>query len=171
MLQAFYFLATWTWGNTHIAHEQGSVTWSLIFLRLKVQLLVIYKKKHEEQNIEIDNRNVKIDKKMFMEICTHEEWLQLFQECHSHCWEDRSEFICVYSNCKKNSNIRINEHWGCDKIMDAKRNPFTNKLYPPLKQRNKRHASYKNENILEYRAKLNALSKLRHSHPLFILTL
>lgn len=40
-------------------------------------------------------KNVKIDKTVFVETYIHEEWLELFQECHSHSREDMKEFICV----------------------------------------------------------------------------
>jgi len=79
--------------------------------------------------------NVKIDITIFMETCTHEEWLQLLHECHNHCRKDEKESICVYYHCKKNSKMKINEYRkkGCDKAMDFKRNPLKLKLYPPLK--------------------------------------
>jgi hypothetical protein len=79
--------------------------------------------------------NVKIDKTIFMETYTHEEWPQLLHECHNHCRKDMKEFICVYCHCKKNSKMKINEYRkkGCDKAMDFKGNPLKLKLYPPLK--------------------------------------
>jgi hypothetical protein len=61
--------------------------------------------------------------------------------------------------------MRINEHRkkGCDKAMNFKRNPFKLKLYPP--SRNTMEGVYlvKGGNILEYKAKANALSKPRNS--------
>jgi hypothetical protein len=39
--------------------------------------------------------NVKINKIIFVETYTREEWLRLLKECHSHYREDRKEFICV----------------------------------------------------------------------------
>ncbi len=65
--------------------------------------------------------NVKIDKTIFMEIYTHEERLQLLNECHSQCQEDKKEFICVYCHYNKNSKM-INEYRkkGCDKAMNSK---------------------------------------------------
>jgi hypothetical protein len=49
--------------------------------------------------------------------------------------------------------------------MDSKGNPFKLKLYPPL--RNTMEGVYftKGGNILEYKAKVNALSKPRSNHP------
>jgi hypothetical protein len=55
--------------------------------------------------------------------------------------------------------MRINERRkkGCDKDVDFERNPLEFKLCPPLT--NAMHL-VKGGNILEYRAKVNALSKL-----------
>jgi hypothetical protein len=57
--------------------------------------------------------------------------------------------------------MRINEHQkkGSDKVVDSEGNPFKLKLYPPL--RNAMEGVYlaKDGNILEYRAKANAVSK------------
>jgi hypothetical protein len=52
-------------------------------------------------------KNVKIDKIVFMETYTHEEWLGLFKECHNHCEGDRKEFICVYCHYQKNLKMNI----------------------------------------------------------------
>jgi hypothetical protein len=59
----------------------------------------------------------------------------------------------------------------CGKTMDFKGNPLKLKLYPPL--RNVVEGVYlaKGGNILEYRAKANALSKPRSSRPLTTLAL
>ncbi len=45
-----------------------------------------------------------------METYTREKLLQLLKECHSHCQEDKKEFIYVYCHCEKNLKMRINEH-------------------------------------------------------------
>jgi hypothetical protein len=96
---------------------------------------MIEERKHEEQSNGHIVENVKIGKIIFMETYSHEEWLQLFHECHNHCRKDRKEFICVYCHCKKNSKMKINEYRkkGCDKAMDFKGNPLKLKLCPPLK--------------------------------------
>jgi len=44
---------------------------------------------------------MKINKTIFMETYIRKECLQLLKECHSHCREDRKEFICVYYHCKE----------------------------------------------------------------------
>jgi hypothetical protein len=108
--------------------------------------------------------NVKIYQTIFMETYTHEEWLKLFKECHNHCQKDK-EFICVYYHYKKNLKMNINEHHkkGCDKVVDFKRNPFKLKLYPPLRNVMEGVHLAKGGNILEYKAKANALSKPRKS--------
>ncbi len=95
--------------------------------------------------------NVKIDKTIFVETYIHKEWLWLLKECHSHCQDDKKEFICVYCHYKKNSKMRINEHWkkGCDKVMDSERNPFKLKLYPPLRKTVEGVYIMKGGNILE----------------------
>jgi hypothetical protein len=79
--------------------------------------------------------NMKINKIIFMEIYSQEEWLHLIDECHQNNQEDRKEFMCVYCNCKKNLKMRFNENSkkGCKKIMDNNNNQFSFKLYPPLK--------------------------------------
>ncbi len=102
-----------------------------------------------------------------METYTCKKWLQLLKECYSHCQEDKKEFICVYYHCKKNLKMRINEHRkkGCDKDVDSKRNPLKLKLYPPLRNAMKGVYLTKGGNIIEYRAKANALSKSRNSRP------
>lgn len=119
---------------------------------------MIDKKKHGERRNGFDNR-VKINKIEKTTIC--EKWLQLLQECQSHSQKDRKEFIYVYCNYKKNLKMRINEHQkkGSDKVVDSEGNPFKLKLYPPL--RNAMEGVYlaKDGNILEYRAKANAVSK------------
>jgi hypothetical protein len=63
--------------------------------------------------------------------------------------------------------MKINEHHkkGCDKVMDFKRNPFKLKLYPPLKNVMEGVHLAKGGNILEYKAKANALSKPKKSRP------
>jgi len=78
--------------------------------------------------------NVKIDKTVFVETYTHEEWLLLLKDCHSQCWKDMKKFICVYCHCKK-SKMNINEHQkkGCDKAMDYEGNLLKLKLHPPLR--------------------------------------
>jgi len=110
--------------------------------------------------------NVKIDKTIFMETYTCEEWLQLFKECHSHCRKDM-EIICVYYHYKKNLKMNINEYHkkGCDKAVDFKGNPLKLKLYPPLRNVVEDVHLAKGGNILEYRAKEKALSKPKKSHP------
>ncbi len=117
--------------------------------------------------------NAKIDKTIFVETYIHKEWLWLLKECHNHCQEDMKEFICVFCHCKKNSKMKINEHLkkGCDKVVDCQRNPFKLKLYSPLKNVAKGVYLVKGGNILEYKAKMNALLKPRNSHPSTTLTL
>jgi hypothetical protein len=61
---------------------------------------------NERTNLIIED--VKIDK--IVKTYIHEEWLQLLQECQSHCQKDRKEFIYVYCNYKKNLKMRINDH-------------------------------------------------------------
>jgi hypothetical protein len=60
---------------------------------------------------------------------------------------------------------------GCDKVVDFERNPFKLKLYPPLKNAVEGVYLVKGGNILEYRAKINALLKPRKSRHLKTLTL
>jgi hypothetical protein len=69
--------------------------------------------------------------------------------------------------------MRINDHQkkGCDKTMDFEGNPFKLKLYPPLKNAVEGVYLVKGGNILEYKAKANALLKPRSSHPSTTLTL
>jgi hypothetical protein len=69
--------------------------------------------------------------------------------------------------------MRINEHQkkGCDKVVDSEGNPLKLKLYPPLKNVVEGVYFVKGGNILEYRAKANAFSKLRNSRPLTTLAL
>jgi hypothetical protein len=57
--------------------------------------------------------------------------------------------------------MMINEHQkkGCDKFVDSERNLFKLKLYPPLKNTIKGVYLAKVGNILNYRAKENALLK------------
>jgi hypothetical protein len=116
---------------------------------------------------------VKIDKTILMETYTHEKWLQLFKECHNYWWKDRKEFICVYYHYKMKSKMRINEHGkkGCDKVVDSKGNPFKLKLYTLLWNTMKCVHLANGGNILEYRAKTFALSKLRSSWPSITLAL
>jgi hypothetical protein len=89
----------------------------------------------ENKGTDMIIKNVKIDKTIFVEIHTHEEWLWLFKECHSHYRKDMKKFVCVYCHYKKNSKMRIDEHQkkGCDKAMDSKGNLLKLKLYPPLR--------------------------------------
>jgi hypothetical protein len=126
----------------------------------------------EATNIIVEN--VKVNKTIFVETYIREEWLWLLkEECHSHCWEDKKEFICVYCHYKKNSKMKINEHWkkGCDKAVDFERNPFKLKLYPRLRNAMEGVYLVKGGNILEYRVKSNALSKPMNSHLLTTLIL
>jgi hypothetical protein len=67
--------------------------------------------------------------------------------------------------------INENKKKGCDKVADSKRNPFKLKLYPPFRNVVKGVHLVKGVNFLEYTAKVNALSKRRHDHPLFMLAL
>jgi hypothetical protein len=69
--------------------------------------------------------------------------------------------------------MKINEHQkkGCDKVVDSKRNLFTLKLYPPLKNVAEDVYLVKGENILKYKVKANALSKPRSSCPSITLAL
>ncbi len=115
-------------------------------------------------------KNVKIDKIILMETYTHKEWLRLLKECDNHCQEDRKEFICVYYHYKKTSKMKINEHRkkGCDKVVG---NPLKLKLYPPLINIAEGVYLTKGGNILEYRAKANALLKLRSNRPLITIAL
>jgi hypothetical protein len=39
----------------------------------------------ENETTEMIIKNVKTDKTVFVETYIREEWLQLLQECHSHC--------------------------------------------------------------------------------------
>jgi len=55
--------------------------------------------------------------------------------------------------------------------MDSERNPLKLKLYPPLKNATKGVYFAKGQNIFEYKAKANALSKPRSCHPLTTLAL
>jgi hypothetical protein len=55
--------------------------------------------------------------------------------------------------------------------MDFEGKPFKLKLYPPLRNIAKGVHIAKGKNILEYRAKVNALSKPRINHPSFTLAL
>jgi len=64
----------------------------------------------ESKTTDMIIENVKIDKTTFVETYTHEEWLQLLQECHNHCWKDMKEFIYFYYHYKKNLKMQINEH-------------------------------------------------------------
>ncbi len=100
-----------------------------------------------------------------METYIHEEWLRLLKECHGHCRKDMKEFICVYCHCKKNSKMKINEHQKkrCDKVVDSKGNPLKLKMYPPLRNVEKAVYLAKGGNILQYKVKVNALSKLKSS--------
>jgi hypothetical protein len=83
------------------------------------------------------------------------------------------DFIYVYCHYKKNLKMRINEHQkkGCDKVVDSQRNPFKPKLYLPLRNVAKGVYLVKGGNILEYKAKTNALSKPRNSRLSTTLTL
>jgi hypothetical protein len=49
--------------------------------------------------------------------------------------------------------------------VDFERNPLKLKLYPSLKNAMKGVYFAKGGNILEYKAKANALSKLKSTHP------
>jgi len=73
----------------------------------------------------------------------------------------------VYCNYKKNSKMRLNEHRkkGCEKALDDHGNQLTLKLYSPLRNVIEGNILAKSGNVLEYRVKLEALSKPKHSHP------
>jgi hypothetical protein len=113
-------------------------------------------------------KNGKIDKTIFVENYIHKEWLRLLKEYHNHSRKDRKEFICVYCPYKKNSEMWINEHQkeGCDKVVDSKGSPLKVKLYPPLINTVEGVYLTKGGNIMEYRAKANALLKPKNNHPL-----
>jgi hypothetical protein len=66
--------------------------------------------------------------------------------------------------------MRLNEHRkkGCEKTMDDDGNQLTFKLYMPLKNTIEGVILVKSGNVLEYKAKLEALSKPRCSH--FVIT-
>jgi hypothetical protein len=63
--------------------------------------------------------------------------------------------------------MRINEHQkkGCEKDVDFEKNPLEFKLCPPLRNIMEGVHLAKGGNILEYNAKVDALSKLRHNRP------
>jgi hypothetical protein len=120
-------------------------------------------------------KNVKIDKTVFVENYIHKEWLRLLKEYHNHSRKDRKEFICVYWHYKKKLKMQINEHQkkGCDKVVDSKGSPLKVKLYPPLINTTEGVYITRGGNLMEYRAKANALLKPRNNHPLttFVLQL
>ncbi len=74
----------------------------------------------------------------------------------------------MYCNCKKKSKMRLNEHGkkGCEKVMDDHGNQLTLKLYPPLRNTTKGNILAKGGNVLEYKMKLEASSKPKHSRPI-----
>jgi len=63
--------------------------------------------------------------------------------------------------------MKINEHLKkeCDKAVDFKGKLLKLKLYPPLRNVMEGVHIAKGISILEYRVKVNALSKPRISHP------
>jgi hypothetical protein len=69
--------------------------------------------------------------------------------------------------------MKINEHLKkeCDKAVDFKGKPLKLKLYPPLRNVVEGVHIAKGISILEYRAKVNALSKPRINHLSFTLAL
>ncbi len=93
----------------------------------------------------------------------------LLKECHSHCQEDRKESICVYCHCKK--KLEDEDQWIQKEGVWQRRESFQTKLYPPLKNVVEGVHLVKGGNILEYRAKANALLKLNSSHLLTTLAL
>jgi hypothetical protein len=97
-------------------------------------------------------KNVKIYKTIFVETYTGKEWLQSLKECHSDRRKD-----------KKDLKMMINEHQkkGCDKFVDFEGNLLKLKLYPPLRNAMKGVYLAKVGNILDYKAKANALLKPR----------
>jgi hypothetical protein len=42
-------------------------------------------------------KNVKIHKTIFVETYTIKEWLQLLEEYHNHCQEDKGIYLCLLS--------------------------------------------------------------------------
>ncbi len=68
-----------------------------------------------EVKTNISVENVKINKTIFVKKYTPKECLHLVKEGHQSSQENIKKFICVYCNCKKNSKMRLNEHWkkGC----------------------------------------------------------
>jgi len=63
--------------------------------------------------------------------------------------------------------MRLNEHRkkGCEKGVDDHGNRLTIELYPPLKNVIEGNILTKGGNVLEYRAKLEALSKPKCNYP------
>jgi hypothetical protein len=116
-----------------------------------------------EVELDIIVKNVKIDKIVFVKRYTPKEWLNLVEECHQSNQEDRKEFIlCVYCTCKKISKMRKK---GCEKVVDDHGNQLTFKLDPPLRNTIEGNILAKGGKFLEYKAKLEALSKPKHSCP------
>ncbi len=71
----------------------------------------------------------------------------------------------MYCNCKKNSKMKLNEHKkkGCEKVVDDHGNKLTLKLYPPLRNIVESIIIAKGGNVSEYKVKLEASSKPKHS--------
>jgi len=63
--------------------------------------------------------------------------------------------------------MKINEHQKkrCKKVVDFEGNFFTLKLYPPLQNTTKGVYLAKGGNILESKAKAEALPKVKHNCP------
>jgi len=61
--------------------------------------------------------------------------------------------------------MKLNEHKkkGCEKVVDDHGNKLTFKLYPPLRNIVESIIIAKGGNVLEYKVKLKALSKPKHS--------
>jgi shikimate kinase len=61
--------------------------------------------------------------------------------------------------------MKLNEHKkkGCDKVVDDHGNKLKLKLYPPLRNIIESIIIAKGGNVLEYKVKLEALSKPKHS--------
>jgi hypothetical protein len=55
----------------------------------------------ESEVMDMIVKNVKINKIVFMETYTREEWLQLFKECHNHCQEERNELFMFEAITRK----------------------------------------------------------------------
>ncbi len=86
------------------------------------------------------------------------------EECHQSNQKDKNELICVYCTYNKNFKMRFNGYRmkGFKRAMDDDRNhELTLKLYMPLKNKVKGIILAKGRNVLEYKVKLEALSKPR----------